>query len=119
VPETFDRDALDAVALGCEATPGLPVTLSGRCHPGAPSTWRVRPSGCAVAACATCARPFALFDVDLVGEGGYLRHHPECNPGREADVVVVSYALGSGAVQVACAGCGGTLGTFPLRRRPP
>jgi hypothetical protein len=119
VPTRLDRDALDALALDCEAPPGVPVRLSGRCHPGAPSTYRVRPPGRLVAACSACSRLFALLDVDTAGEGGYLRHHPECNPGRDAELVVLSYALGSGEVQVACAGCGEPLGAFPLRRQTP
>jgi hypothetical protein len=122
MPELFDRDALDALAADCGAAPAPwsardPVTLSGRCHPGAPSTYRVDLPWRIEAACATCARPFAVLMVDLAGEGGWVIHHPECNRGRAAAAVALSYARGSGVVRVACAGCGEILGAFPIRRR--
>jgi hypothetical protein len=76
-----------------------------------------RPGGLE-AACAVCARPFAVLVVDLVGAGGQVLHHPGCHRGR-GDAVVLSYARGSGVVQVACAGCGAPLGAFAVRRRRP
>jgi hypothetical protein len=117
MPARFDRDDLDVLAASCDAAPVLPVTLSGRCHPGGASTCRVAAPGCVEAACAECGRAFAWLEVDLAGEGGWSSHHPECNPGRTGEAVVLSYALGSGVVRVSCAGCAGTLGELAMRRR--
>jgi hypothetical protein len=122
MPHLFDRAALDALAAACNAPPAPwpedePILLSGRCHPGAPSTCRARPPGLVEAACADCGRPFAVLEVDLAGAGGRLPHHPECDPVHAADAVVLSYARSSGVVGVACARCGKLLGVLPVRRR--
>jgi hypothetical protein len=118
MPARFDRDDLDALAAACDAAADLPVTLSGRCHPGAASTCRVPAPDVVVAACAACARPFARLELDPAAAVEPVRRHRECNPGRTAEAVVLSYALGSGEVRVACAGCGEPLGAIPIRRRP-
>ncbi|HWE35783.1 MAG TPA: hypothetical protein VG406_04365 [Isosphaeraceae bacterium] len=122
MPETFDRDDLDALAADCGApdapgSDGQPITLSGRCHPGAPSTCRVRAPGRVVAACAECARPFAQLEVDSRREVVPLARHPDCGLGFGPDEVLLTYARGTGVVRVACAGCGQTLGELAMRRR--
>jgi hypothetical protein len=118
VPQSIDHDDLDALARACEAGPGTPITLSGRCHPDAPSTWRVPPSGPVVVACAACTRPFARLEVGALRGGVTVGRHPDCGPGSRPAEVRLSYALGSGLVRVACAGCGGPLGAIPILRRP-
>jgi hypothetical protein len=123
MPHEFDRVDLDALAVACNAPPApgsvdAPILLSGRCHPGAPSLCRERTPGLVQAGCADCARPFASFEVALAGEGGWLLHHPECNPRHAADAVVLSYDRPSGVVGVACARCGKILSALPVRRRP-
>jgi hypothetical protein len=118
VPQSIDRDDLDALARACEAGPGTPITLSGRCHPGAPSTCRVPPSGPAVVACAACTRPFARREVGDRRGGDAVGRHPPCGPGSRPAEVRLSYAPGSGLVRLACAGCGGPLGAIPILRRP-
>jgi hypothetical protein len=123
MPHHFDRAALDALAAACHAPPApgsedAPILLSGRCHPGTPSICRVRTPGLIQAACADCARPFAVFKVALAGEGGWLLHHPGCNPRYAADAVVLSYDRSSGFMGVACARCGKILSVLPVQRRP-
>jgi hypothetical protein len=118
VPQSIDRDDLDDLARACEAGPDAWITLSGRCHPGAPSTCRVPPSGPVVVACAVCTRPFARLEVDALRGGGAVGRHPHCGPGSGPAEVRLSYARGSGLVRLACAGCGGPLGVFPILRRP-
>jgi hypothetical protein len=117
MPEPFDRDDLDAVARACEAEPDASIVLSGRCHPGAPSTWRVETPGAVVVACAACSRLFARLELDPAAAVEPLHRHPECGPGSGPAEVRLSYAPGSGLVRVACAGCGGPLGAFPILRR--
>jgi hypothetical protein len=118
VRQSIDRDDLDALARACEAGSDTWITLSGRCHPGAPSTCRVPPSGPAVVACAACTRPFARLEVGDLRGGDALGRHPDCGPGSRLDEVRLSYALGSGLVRVACARCGRSLGAIPILRRP-